>query len=239
MTATPPVVYGKIDVGAVKGLLFDVDGTLSDTDDHMVEKFIRLMRPIAWVFQHKNTRPFARWLVMAVETPANFIYGIPDKFGFDEPLAKFYNRLAQKHRAGKSPQDRFWIIDGVKDMLSRLSAHYPMAVVSARDAETTHYFLEHFGLLPFFEVVVTAHTCEHTKPYPDPLLFAAERLSVPIEHCLMIGDTIVDIHAGKRAGAQTTGVLCGFGRQKELIRAGADQILTTTADLTDQLLVTD
>jgi N-acetyl-D-muramate 6-phosphate phosphatase len=236
MTADNHAVYGAIDVGAVKGLLFDVDGTLSDTDDRMVEKLIRLMRPVAWTFQQKDTRPFARWLVMAVETPANFLYGIPDKFGFDEPLAKFYNRLARRHRAGKSLQDRFWIIAGVQDMLSQLSGQYPMAVVSARDAETTHYFLEHFGLLPFFETVVTAHTCEHTKPYPDPLLYAADQLSVAIENCLMIGDTIVDIHAGKRAGAQTTGVLCGFGKKKELIRAGADQILTTTVDLTDQLL---
>ena len=45
----------------------------------------------------------------------------------------------------------------------------------------------------------------------------------------MIGDTTVDMHAGKSAGAQTIGVLCGFGHRKELLRAGADVILETTA----------
>jgi N-acetyl-D-muramate 6-phosphate phosphatase len=48
---------------------------------------------------------------------------------------------------------------------------------------------------------------------------------------LMVGDTTVDIHAGRSAGAQTAGVLCGFGEEKELRGAGADHILSTTADL--------
>ena len=56
-------------------------------------------------------------------------------------------------------------------------------------------------------------------------------MSVSADHCLMIGDTTVDIRAGKAAGAQTVGVLCGFGTERELRRAGADLILQSTADL--------
>ena len=47
----------------------------------------------------------------------------------------------------------------------------------------------------------------------------------------MVGDTTVDMRAAKLAGMQALGVLCGFGREKELIRAGADSILPSTADL--------
>jgi len=46
----------------------------------------------------------------------------------------------------------------------------------------------------------------------------------------------VDIHAGKAAGAQTLGVLCGFGEQAELQSTGADEILESTAGLADLLL---
>jgi phosphoglycolate phosphatase-like HAD superfamily hydrolase len=49
--------------------------------------------------------------------------------------------------------------------------------------------------------------------------------------CLMIGDTPVDILAGKRAGAQTVGLLCGFGTEGELRRAGADIILNDLREL--------
>jgi phosphoglycolate phosphatase-like HAD superfamily hydrolase len=57
--------------------------------------------------------------------------------------------------------------------------------------------------------------------------------------CLMVGDTVVDIKSGKAAGAQTVGVLCGFGEEKELIKAGADVILETTPALIDLLRKTD
>ena len=47
----------------------------------------------------------------------------------------------------------------------------------------------------------------------------------------MIGDTTVDMRAGKAAGAQTLGVLCGFGEEAELRQLGADFILKSTSDL--------
>jgi len=54
--------------------------------------------------------------------------------------------------------------------------------------------------------------------------------------CLMIGDTTIDMRCGRSAGAQTVGVLCGFGTQRELQAAGADLILRTTSDLLPVLL---
>jgi phosphoglycolate phosphatase len=52
----------------------------------------------------------------------------------------------------------------------------------------------------------------------------------------MVGDTIVDIHAGRLAGTQTAAVLCGFGQREELEHAGADIVLVDTTDLVDLLL---
>jgi phosphoglycolate phosphatase-like HAD superfamily hydrolase len=109
-------------------------------------------------------------------------------------------------------------------------------VVTVRGARPTHAFLEQFGLEPLFRVVATAQTTPHTKPYADPILWAARELGMPVEACLMVGDTTVDILAGKRAGAQTVAVLCGFGQRAELERAGASLILPETADLAGVLL---
>jgi phosphoglycolate phosphatase len=110
-----------------------------------------------------------------------------------------------------------------------------MAVVSARDERGTMAFLEHFGLVKYFDVVVTGLSAAHTKPYPDPVLLAAQKMNVPPANCLMIGDTTVDIRAGKSAGAQTAGVLCGFGERPELERMGADIILEDTTKLLEIL----
>lgn len=111
-----------------------------------------------------------------------------------------------------------------------------MAVVTARDEKGTLHFLNQFNLTQYFDVIVTGQSAEHTKPYPDPILFAARQMKVKPEECLMIGDTTVDMRAGKSAGAQIVGVLCGFGEEPELLNFGAGMILKNTSDLADVLL---
>jgi phosphoglycolate phosphatase len=106
-----------------------------------------------------------------------------------------------------------------------------MAVVSARDEHGTMAFLEQFDLVKYFDVIITGLSAERTKPYPDPVLLAAKKMNVAPENCLMIGDTTVDMRAGKSAGTQTVGVLCGFGEEPELRRMGADMILKDTSKL--------
>jgi N-acetyl-D-muramate 6-phosphate phosphatase len=235
MSVKSGIVSGEIDVSRVRAVLFDVDGTLSDTDDHMVDQVSRFLEPVSWLFKNRDPQSFARWLVLAMETPANFLYGLADKVGLDGPLSRIYDLISRRSRAFKTKHNRFWIIPGIKEMLTALNKTYPMGVVSARDALTTRHFLENFDLLGFFKVIVTSQTCKHTKPYPDPVLYAAEELGVAAKNCLIVGDTIVDVHAGKAAGAQTVAVLCGFGTQRELKRAGADLLLERTPALIEIL----
>ncbi len=216
-----------LDLARIRALCFDVDGTLSDTDDAMVARLARWLAPVRFLFPRREPQQLARRLIMASETPANFLVGLPDRLGLDDELFGLADRLA---RFSKKPK-HFFLVPGVREMLVALAPRYPMAIVSARDERTTCQFLERFDLTLFFRCVATATTCRHTKPYPDPILWAASQMGVPPADCLMIGDTTVDIRAGKAAGAQTVGVLCGFGERAELERVGADWILETTADL--------
>ena len=215
-------------VSRIRLICFDVDGTLSDTDDVFVQKLARILRPIRFILSHQDPQRAARRLVMWSEAPGNFLIGIPDTLGVDDEIAVMMEWL-NRHRP--RPMKHFLLIPGIKEMLAELAQHYPLAVVSARDAESTHLFLDQFELTPFFRVIVTGQTAEHTKPYPDPILYAAKALKVPPEACLMVGDTTVDIRAGKAAGTQTVGVLCGFGEEAELRQDGADMILSSTPDL--------
>ena len=175
----------------------------------------------------------ARRLVMGLEDPGTFLYGIPDRLGFDDHLSRINNALASLAREKKSKNHL--LIDGVEQTIKKLHSIYPLAIVTARGQRSTLDFLEHFDLSRYFQVIVTAQTCRYTKPFPDPLFFAAQQLSVSPTDCLMVGDTTVDIRAGKAAGAQTIGVLCGFGELDELSRLGADMLLPSTADLLNVL----
>jgi phosphoglycolate phosphatase-like HAD superfamily hydrolase len=218
-----------LDVARIGAICFDVDGTLRDTDDQLVQRLVGWLRPARLLFRRRDPRPFARWLVMKSETPGNLLFGIPDRLGLDAPLARLGDLAYRLGVGGKETQ--FLMIHGVQEMLAALQAHYPLAVVSARGERNTLAFLRQFGLQVYFKQIVTGQTCRYTKPFPDPVRWAAQGLGVMPQEILMVGDTTVDIRAGKAAGAQTVGVLCGFGQETELRREGADLILPNTADL--------
>ncbi|NPA92310.1 MAG: HAD family hydrolase [Chloroflexi bacterium] len=217
----------------VRAICFDVDGTLSDTDDLAVRRLSRFLRPVAWLRGEPAAQRLARRMVMAAETPLNQLYEATDRLGIDAFLFQLVHAL---RKVFPSRAAQYLLIPGVETMLATLSTRYPLAIVSARPRASTLAFLDHFGLRPYFgDCIATAETCERTKPDPSPLLWAAKCMGVPPEACLMVGDTTVDIRAGKAAGAQTVGVLCGFGEEGELRRAGADLILPSTADLPNYL----
>lgn len=222
-----------IDFDRVRALCFDLDGTLSDTDDQFVLTLSAKLNSLRFIFKNQDPRPFARRMVMFTEAPGNFLLGIPDRLGIDQTLARFSDVLYQKG-LGKNPEP-FLMISGVKEMLAELSQQYPLSIVSARGERGALRFLDQFQLRGYFRAIACAQTCAHTKPYPDPIIWAAGQMGVAPENCLMIGDTTVDIKAGRAAGAQTVGVLCGFGDQQELSRAGADLILSSTPELLNSL----
>jgi HAD superfamily hydrolase (TIGR01509 family) len=223
-----------LEISRIRALCFDIDGTLSDTDDQYSQRLAGWLRPFQALLPAKDSQAAARRIVMAIESPGNVLFSLPDRLNIDDYLASLGSALLRLGRQKDHPQ--YMLIPGVKEMLARLSERYRLAVVSARGQRSSLVFLDQFGLRPFFQCVATARTCRHTKPYPDPILWAAQRMGVDPGACLMIGDTSVDIRAGKAAGAQTVGVLCGFGQEKELHRQGADLILPTTPHLADILL---
>jgi len=219
----------SLEVSRIRALCFDVDGTLSDTDDLYAQKIARFLPR----FLFRDPMRAARRLVMWSESPGNALLGLADTLGIDDEMVAVINWISLHQ---KKSSKTFLLIPGVNEMLKRLYGKYPMAVVSARDEQGTMTFLNRFDLMKYFDVIVTGLSAEHTKPYPDPILLAAKKMNVTPEQCLMIGDTTVDIRAGKTAGTQTVGVLCGFGEEPELRKFGADLILADTPKVADVLL---
>jgi haloacid dehalogenase superfamily, subfamily IA, variant 1 with third motif having Dx(3-4)D or Dx(3-4)E len=224
-----------LDRARIRALLFDVDGTLSDSDDHMVSRFASRLKFLDRLFKPGTAHRLARWFVHFAESPGNWLFQIADRLNLDRLLASFLDRRANQKEA---ELHNFPAIAGILPMLEILSERFPLAIVSARNEVTTRHFLRLNQLEEFFPVVVTSQTCPRSKPFADPLLFAAEQLGVPIENCLMIGDTVTDIRAAKAAGAQSLSVLCGFGLEKELRRAGTQEILASTSELAAYLTST-
>lgn len=213
----------------IEAILFDIDGTLSDSDDDIVDGISHRLRFLQFLWSEQKIKKFARTLVSTAMSIFNTLYHWIDRIGMDDFFAKTFPHR-KKHDQQELENDQS-LIDGVKEMLLELQGRYQLAIVSARSEQGVERFLQQFSLHSFFEVQVSAQTCYYTKPFPHPLLYAAEKMHVDPAHCLMVGDTAVDILAGKAAGMQTIAVLSGFGTLKELREAGSDHILKSAPDL--------
>ena len=214
----------SLDLSRIKALCFDVDGTLSDTDD----LYARKVSPYLPRVLFPDPEHTARRLVMWMESPGNALLSYADKIGVDDEMGAVIDWFS---RTRPYTAKKFLLIPGVDEMLTILKGRYPVSVVSARHEKSTMLFLEQFDLVKYFDVIITGLSAPQTKPFPDPIYLAAEKMGVKAGECLMIGDTTVDIHAGKAAGAQTVGVLCGFGEEKELRDMGANLVLASTPEL--------
>jgi HAD superfamily hydrolase (TIGR01549 family) len=229
-----------LELARVRALCFDVDGTIADTDDHLVAQIAAVLDAAPLVSGRRAERA-ARQLVMGAETPVHAAYALLDRLGWDAPLSRLRARLRAAKRRGFDPSNTrnldavdevpHDMVAGVQEMLKKLGEHYPMCTITTGGAPRVERFLEHYEVRGLFKAVVGAQTTRRMKPSPDPLFFAADAMGVEPAQCLMIGDTTIDIRTGVSAGAQTVGVLCGFGTEGELRRTGADLILRTTSDL--------
>jgi phosphoglycolate phosphatase len=220
-----------LDHQRVRAVVFDLDGTLVDTDDLYVRRLAHLLRPLRRLFREHDPTPFSRRVVMTAETPTNLLALLADHLALDEWLAPALREGRQRLAASRAAA--LTAVPGVRACLEALERLYPLAVLTAREDHSTRAILAHLGLDAHFRAVATARTCRRGKPHPEPFLWIAESLGIEPARCLMVGDTTIDIRAGKAVGAQTAGVLCGFGERRELARAGADVLLTSTADLAE------
>jgi len=230
----------SLDLSRIKALCFDVDGTIADTDDHIVAQLAAAIDKVPGVSGRRSER-LARQIVMGMETPVHGAYALLDQLGLDMPLHRLRSRLKAVKQRGADPAHTrnpeaidevpHEMMAGVQEMLKILARHYPMVTISTGTAERVERFLRHYGVRELFAAVIGNQTTRRMKPHPDPLFYAARHMGVAPGECLMIGDTTIDIRTGRSAGAQTVGVLCGFGTERELREAGAGLILRTTSDL--------
>jgi phosphoglycolate phosphatase len=213
-----------LDRPRIRGVCFDLDGTLADTDDALVSHLARYLRPLAPLLPGRDPHRLARDLVVRSETPANLLYALSDRLGLDEAAGPILDAM---HRLrGEGRPHRFLLIPGVEETLARLHRSYPLAIVSSRDERGVRAFLDQFALTPLFRCLASARTCRRIKPHPAPLLWAAREMSLPAG-LPMVGDTTVDYSAARAAGPSPS-PSSALRAARRVLAAGADLILDAT-----------
>ena len=123
-------------------------------------------------------------------------------------------------------------LPGARELLAYLThSRIAWAIATSGRMETAGPVLETLGVDPSRVPVITRDKVKYAKPDPDLFLAAAVALKVPIENACVVGDSIWDMLAARRAGALGVGLLSGGYGRDELERSSAYRVYEDPADL--------
>lgn len=210
--------------------LFDLDGTLVDSVYHHVMAWREALDAegielSVWRIHRKigmSGGLFVNQLLRETH----------DQFNEDrvERLRIAHATAYQRLRADVKP------LPGAIALLEALTrANIRWAIATSGRMETAKFNLEALGVDAQTAVVVTRDQVKHAKPDPDLFLAAADRLGVPIEHTVVVGDSVWDMLAARRCRALGVGLLSGGYGTDELEKAGALRVYEDPADLLSHL----
>jgi HAD superfamily hydrolase (TIGR01509 family) len=127
------------------------------------------------------------------------------------------------------------LLPGARELLQQLSrAKVPYAIATSGQRESARPALEKLGVSPEIPVI-TRQEVHRAKPDPDLFLAAAQRLNVPMARAMVVGDSVWDLLAARRAGCLGIGVLSGGYGKEELEQVGAYRVYQDPADLLTHL----
>lgn len=210
----------------VRTILFDLDGTLIDTNELIISSFAHTLK------QHID-RPYKR------EEILNFI-GPPlrDTFlNLDEAKAELMFKTYVEHNL-KNHDHYVAAYPTVVDTMKRLKkAGYQLGIVTTKIKKTAERGIRIAGLEGMFETVIGLEDVQNAKPHPEPVIKALTQLNGVASETIMIGDNYHDIEAGKNAGTKTAGVAWTVKGRESLEAHKPDYMLEQMSDLLQILKV--
>lgn len=193
-------------------VLFDLDGTILDTTDFIIKAFKYSLR------FHLNKKVTLTEVRNIAGLPLDECYRIVTGLKEVDHLTKSHHDFQAKNLSMVKT-----FPNTLKTLQALKKAGIAVAAVTTRcgHVETA---LQAVGIYDYFKFIITPNEVKETKPHPKPLLRALELLSVNPEKALMIGDSPVDIQAGKNAKVKTVAALYGV-HGKKLLKENPDYVI--------------
>jgi HAD superfamily hydrolase (TIGR01549 family) len=132
-----------------------------------------------------------------------------------------------------STETKTKLLPNVSDTLEELSGRVKLALITMRHVPNQVILkeLDYFGIAKYFTHVVTAMDTSKPKPSPEALIQCVKALDLEMCDCMIVGDSVNDVRAGKAAGAKTVAVLSGLFQRQELARECPNLILPNVTAL--------
>ena len=212
---------------AIRGFLFDLDGTLIDSEREVAEAMARALSRRHGIAIEQYDRDFIigrSWVAIYESLKSRYPQIAWTRAEMIEHTSQFRDELIEE--LGLT------VLPGVPDVLAWTAAH-PRALVTGSSRGEAASAIKHLGDIAF-AIVVAAEDVERSKPFPDGYLKAIAHLGIAPHECLVIEDSVSGIAAGRAAGCIVLAVRAGnFGGWDQ---SGAHRVIESLAELTPSLV---
>ena len=217
-------------IGNWKALLFDLDGTLIDSEWFYYKAWRKALE------HHGFTLDSDLWLgELAGKTDGQALEHLRSKYGFDVDNEAFH-KLTRELIAAQHEVETVSLMPGATDLINFLHQRkVTMAVVTSSKREVATYHLERNGLRHFFATLVSRSDVEHPKTHPEPYLRCLAQLGLAAAECLALEDSETGAIAANAAGVTCFGVQSHGPNRETLPTARAFDNLHEVREYLEQL----
>lgn len=191
-----------------KGIIFDIDGTLSSTNELIFATFNHIA-------QKYEGRTYSDEEIIAMFGPTEDVI-LREKFNgdkFKEVYDEYYRFYRENHPRMAD------LYPGIVDILKELKARKILtSIFTGKGRKTTEITLEILGIENFFDMIVTGDDVVNHKPSPEGILKFIQTFNLNKEQALMVGDSLADIIAAKEAGIDIASVVWDSYAKDEVIK---------------------
>lgn len=207
-----------------KLIIFDLDGTLIDSSEDITEAINYAIMPYGLSpLSTKDT------IKLVGEGISRLIENLLSNTSFrdnDDVKKIVTDRFLEYYSDHLLDNTRDY--PGVRKTLKDLK-DYRKAIISNKREALSRRIIEGLGLNIFFDMIIGSDSTPEKKPSPLPILWVLNEFGVMPDEAIMVGDSNLDIEAGKAAGIKTISVTYGY-RPYDMIK-GADYIINKIEDL--------
>lgn len=211
----------------IKGVLFDMDGVLVDSEEYICLAAIEMFKELGYATTPSDFKPFTG-------TGENrYIGGVAEKYGIPIDIDIVKARTYEIY--GKLVRGQLVPLPGAEEFIGRCRQKgLRLALATSADRIKMEINLVETGIPPStFGSIITGLDVINKKPFPDIYLSAADRLGLTPGECLVVEDAVSGIRAGRSAGCKCLAVTTSFSREE---LAEADWIVDSLLDVPDEVL---
>jgi len=187
-------------------ILFDLDGTLIDSTEAILESFHNSFTIHNFPAQEDEK------IESLIGYPLDEMYRA---LGVDEDVVWDFVATYKEHYRKISTQ-KTELLENAREAIIEASKFATLAIVTTKTGRYSKVLMEYFELMHYFEVLVGREDVEHPKPHKEPIITALTRLNKDDNDIWMIGDTKMDLISATNAGVNSIGVLSGYGTKESL-----------------------